>query len=329
MHRFSFFFFFSMLMMNATHSQRLVAFEGQAQGTYYIVKYLSDDTATLQPAVEQLFTDIDHSLSLWDPHSLINQFNNNDRGVPMDAHMRYVLEKSLAVSAQTNGAFDITVKPLVDLWGFGVVRHQRKPTTDSIRKALRVTGYKLLQLKGDSLLKRKPGVQIDCNGVAQGYTTDCVARLLEQRGIQHYLVDVGGELRAKGVNAKGKPWSVGVERPSGNTSLPAQSLVYLKNNAVATSGNYRRFFDEGKTRYAHTINPQTGIALHSNVISVTVVADDCITADAFDNALILWGPVKGLQFIRQHPGLHLAACYIFTDKAGKTQEVFTEGFFDK
>ncbi|WP_295117942.1 FAD:protein FMN transferase [uncultured Chitinophaga sp.] len=308
-------------------SQQLVSFQGKTQGTYYIVKYTSADTSSLQPQVEAVFEAIDQSLSLWVPGSLINRFNNGEDGVKMDEHMRYVLEKSRAVSVYTRGAFDITVKPLVDLWGFGVVRHSVKPTSDSIKLALKQVGYRLLEIKGDSLIKAKPGVQIDCNGVAQGYTTDCVARLLEARGIRNYLVDVGGELRASGVNAKGQPWSVGIERPSGNADLPKQSLLYLKNKAIATSGNYRRFFDEGKTRYAHTINPKTGIALHSRVISVTVIADDTITADAFDNALILWGPEKGLKFIKQHPEYNLEACYIYTDKKGRTKEVYTPGFF--
>jgi FAD:protein FMN transferase len=313
--------------VTAASSQQVVSFQGKTQGTYYIVKYTAADTTSLQTQVEALFEDIDQSLSLWVPGSLINQFNKGEDGVKMDTHMQYVLDKSQAVSGDTRGAFDITVKPLVDLWGFGVVRHRVKPTSDSIRLALKQVGYKLLEIKGDSLLKTKSGVQIDCNGVAQGYTTDCVARLLEANGIRNYLVDVGGELRASGVNAKGLPWSVGIERPSDNTDLPRQSLLYLENKAIATSGNYRRFFDEGKTRYAHTINPETGIALHSRVISVTVIADDTITADAFDNALILWGPKKGLKFIRQHPEFHLEACYIYTDKKGKTKEVYTPGFF--
>ncbi|UYQ94006.1 FAD:protein FMN transferase [Chitinophaga horti] len=311
-----------------SHSQRLVTFEGQAQGTYYIVKYLSEDTVSLQPQVTALFREIDASLSLWQPASLINRFNESERGVLMDAHMRTVVKRAQEVSRATKGAFDITVKPLVDLWGFGVIRHQRKPSADSIRYALQFTGYKLLQVKGDSLIKKKAQVQIDANGVAQGYTTDCVARLLESCGIANYLVDVGGELRAKGVNARGNSWSVGIERPSGAAARPQQALLYLAQKSIATSGNYRRFFDEGKTRYAHTIDPKTGIALHSNVISVTVVADDCITSDAFDNALMLWGPEKGLKFIRQHPELRLEAAYIFTKKKGETKEAYSPGFLE-
>lgn len=322
-----FLFLSGTLFSFAASSQHLVSFQGKTQGTYYIVKYITTDTTSLQPQVEQLFEAIDRSMSLWAPNSLINQFNETDEGVKMDGHMRAVLEKSIAVNGYSNGAFDITVKPLVDLWGFGVSRHQVKPSADSIKQALKVTGARYLRVRGDSLLKTKAGVQIDCNGVAQGYTTDCVARLLEEKGIHRYLVDVGGELRAKGNNAKDAPWSVGIERPSDRADLPQQSLLYLRNKAIATSGNYRRFFDEGKTRYAHTIDPKTGIALHSKVISVTVIADDCITADAFDNALILWGPQKGLRFIRRHPEFHLEACYIYTDKKGKTKEVYSPGFF--
>ncbi|WP_343701984.1 FAD:protein FMN transferase [Chitinophaga sp.] len=310
-------------------AQRLVTFQGKAQGTYYIVKYLGEDSISLQPDVESIFREIDRSLSLYLPGSLINRFNKGQQ-VVMDDHMRTVVKKAQEVSRLTNGLFDITVKPLVDLWGFGVVRHSKgQPSAADIRRTLQVVDYRLLTVRSRYLIKKKSGVEIDCNGIAQGFTSDVVGRFLLSRGIRNFLVDVGGELVASGLNAQGQPWSVGIERPSETDSLqgPEQAILRLKNRAVATSGNYRRFFDEGGTRFAHTIHPRTGQAVHNNIITVTVTAPDAITADAYDNALILLGVDEGLTFIARHPKLQLGAYYVYKDEDGKIREKYSPGFF--
>lgn len=313
----------------AQTSPKLVVCEGKAQGTYFIVKYLSPDTASLQTRIDSVFAVIDQSLSLYKPGSLINQFNATGE-VKMDAHMRTVIDKAIYTSKATNGIFDITVKPLVYLWGFGVTKPSFKgvPPTDSIKKALSYVGYRYLKIKGDHLTTTKKGVQIDCNGIAQGYTVDVLGRFLDQLGIHDYLVDVGGELCAKGVNQLGNSWRIGIERPTpGDTTYePMQAMVTLQDKGIATSGNYRRFFDQGRTRFAHTIDPITGIALHSQIISVTVIAKDCFTADAFDNPLILMGVEKGLKFIAQHPAYGLEALYIYKAADGSIKEAYSQGF---
>lgn len=312
-----------------TSAQQLITFQGKAQGTYYIVKYLGTDTVSLQPEVERIFREIDRSMSLYQPNSLINRFNSGPK-VVMDEYMRTVVKKAMEVSKITNGLFDITVKPLVDLWGFGVVRHSDHPSPEAIRRAMRVTGYQHLTVRVKYLIKDRDGVQIDCNGIAQGFTSDVIGQFLQARGIKNFLVDVGGELVASGVNVQGMPWSVGIERPPATDSAgdPVQALLRLNNRAVATSGNYRRFFDEGGTRFAHTIDPRSGEALHNNIIAVTVTAPDAITADAFDNALIILGVEKGLEFIRTHAKLKLEAYYIFKDVDGIVKEKYSPGFFE-
>jgi FAD:protein FMN transferase len=308
---------------------KLVACEGKAQGTYYIVKYLSADTTSLQPRIDSIFGVIDQSLSLYKPGSVINRFNETGR-VQMDAHMQAVIQKALFTHKATEGLFDITVKPLVYLWGFGVSKPTFKgvPPPDSIKAAMSYIGSRYLRVKGDQLYTTKKGVQIDCNGIAQGYTVDVLGHFLAAQGISNYLVDVGGELCAKGHNHQHKVWSVGIERPSpGDTTYePVQGLVRLPDQGIATSGNYRRFFDQGRTRFAHTIHPLTGIALHNNIISVTVIAKDCFTADAFDNPLILMGVEKGLAYIAAHPEYGLEAIYIYKDKDGTIKEAFSKGF---
>ena len=309
-------------------AQRLVTIQGKAQGTYYIIKYMGSDSVSLQPDVESIFREIDRSMSLYLPGSLINRFNKGEQ-VVMDDYMRAEVKKAQEVSRNTGGLFDITVKPLVDLWGFGVVRHSKgRPSAADIRKTLQLVDYRLLTLRSRYLIKKKAGVEIDCNGIAQGFTSDVLARFLAARGIRNYLVDVGGELVAAGVNAQGKPWSVGIERPAGDTlQQPVQAILQLNNCAVATSGNYRRFFDEGGTRFAHTIHPRTGEAQHNNIITVTVTAPDAVTADAYDNALILLGVEAGLRFVQDHPKLGLGAYYVYKDADGSIKEKYSPGFF--
>ncbi|MFY0254031.1 FAD:protein FMN transferase [Chitinophaga sp. 30R24] len=308
---------------------KLMACEGKAQGTYYIVKYLSADTTSLQGSIDSIFAVIDQSLSLYKPGSAINRFNETGQ-VQMDEHMKAVVQQALFTYKATGGLFDITVKRLVYLWGFGVTRPSFKgvPPADSIRQALSYTGSRYLRVKENQLYTLKKGVQIDCNGIAQGYTVDVLGAFLASRGIDNYLVDVGGELCAKGHNHQHKVWSVGIERPSpGDTAYePVQGLVRLPGKGIATSGNYRRFFDQGRTRFAHTIHPLTGVALHNNIISVTVIAKDCFTADAFDNPLILMGVDKGIAFVEQHPEYGLQAMYIYRDVEGTIRENFSKGF---
>lgn len=318
----------SICLTVSASAQRLVSIQGKAQGTYYIVKYLSNDSTSLQPQLESIFREIDRSMSLYLPGSLINRFNKGKQ-IVMDNYMRTVIRKAQEVSRTTNGLFDITVKPLVDLWGFGVVRHSKgKPSAADIRKTLQLVDYNLLTIRSRYLIKKKAGVEIDCNGIAQGFTSDVLASYLLSRGIRNYLVDVGGELVAAGVNSQGQPWSVGIERPAADSmQSPTRAILRLQNRAVATSGNYQRFFDEGGTRFAHTIHPRTGEALHNNIITVTVTAPDAITADAYDNALILLGVEAGLQFVANHPKLKLEAYYVYKDEDGKIKEKYSPGFF--
>lgn len=319
---------FSIFMITCAHAQRLQVCEGKAQGTYYIIKYLRNDTASLQRQIDSVFDVIDQSMSLYRPGSLINRFNAGD-SIRMDAHMQAVVERALEISKATNGDFDITIKPLAAAWGFGVVKPAWKgiPPTDTLRQLLKRTGYSYLQIKDSLLIKLKPGVEIDCNGIAQGYTVDVMARFLEQAGIHDYLVDVGGELRAKGHNATQRTWTVGIEGPAAEGAAhPVQTLLSLQDKAIATSGNYRRFFDQGGTRFAHTIDPHSGEALHNNIISVTVLAKDCITADGFDNALILMGVDQALAFIRRHPEYGLEAYFIYKDKKGRVQVASSANF---
>jgi thiamine biosynthesis lipoprotein len=278
--------------------------EGRAQGTTYTIKYVGLDSVIKQQSIDSIFKVIDNSLSLYYPNSLINQFNANGK-VKMDIHLQTVVKKSLEVNKISGGAFDITVKPLVDLWGFGVKKKNTSiPTTTEIRKVLKLVGADKLLLKIDSLFALNKGVQIDCNGIAQGYTVDVLAAFLEEHGIKDYLVEVGGEIKALGKNVSGETWKVGVEGVEiiAGDWHPLNAIIDLSDEAITTSGVYRNFFNFKGERYSHIINPKTGYPIKNKIIAVTVIAKNAITADAWDNALMVMGvdEIKKNKWLVRH-----------------------------
>jgi len=241
-------FFFSRTHIAENPQRNFYEIKGQAQGTTYSIRYLYSDSVVSKAEVDSIFKAIDLSLSLYKKESLINLFNRNG-SVRMDEHMKNVVERSLAINKSSHRGFDITVKTLVDLWGFGVNGKKAIPSTKQIKKALSVTGSNLIFIKNDSLLARKKNVQIDCNGIAQGYSVDLIFHYLEKKGIEDILVEIGGEVRVKGKNAEGGNWKVGLESPSGITEewYPVNEVLELDSKAVTTSGDYRNFFrDKGK-----------------------------------------------------------------------------------
>lgn len=311
-----------------------VQFNGNAQGTTYQVIYLSEEGASFQQEMEEALAAIDRSLSLYLPGSLINQFNGSDRGIKMDRYFREVVRKGQEVSELSDGAFDLTVKPLVDAWGFGEKRHTQVPDSSYVEELLQAVDYRLIGIKGDSLVKKHPGVRIDANGIAQGYTLDVLAGLLEEKNITDYLIELGGEIRVKGRNEAGRAWRIGIEAPpqakdeSDGENAPAllSRLISVSGKGLSTSGNYRKFFESGGKHYAHTIDPRTGYPVQNQLISVTVVAPDCITADAWDNAFMVLGIPASFEKLKELPGVE--AFFIYYDAQGRVRDTSTAGFQD-
>lgn len=264
---------------------------GNAQGTTYLISYVNESTVS-QNEIDSIFNVIDLSLSLYRSGSLISDFNSKGK-VLMDLHMKNVVKKAIEISNLSGGAFDITVKPLVDYWTkvhSGKTNHQ---VINEIRKSI---GYRLLYIKGDSLISRKNGVKIDCNGIAQGYTVDVLYDYLFSKGIRNFLIELGGEIRCSGKKSDGSDWKVGMEIPSQNNYLFANDeVLLLKNKAVTTAGNYRKFIESGRKLISHIIDPISGLPVDNSVVSVTVLADDAMTADAWDDVFF----VKGLQWTRE------------------------------
>ena len=302
------FVFFSFTPAQNWHRYQI---NGRAQGTTYTVTYYASDSLVEQRQLDSILLLIDSSMSLYKPYSAINAFNNSKRGIIVDDHLKRVIEKSLDACERTSGLFDITVMRLVKAWGFGPDTSRSMPDSATIRRLLQCTGSAKMQLKGDSLIKTAPCIAIDLNGIAQGYSVDVLACFLEKSGIQNYLVELGGEIRIKGRKQPGnESMKIGIEAPS-NDPLQSglQKVIVVEEGAITTSGNYRRYYESNGKQISHLIDPRTGFPVQNELISVTVYAADAITADAFDNALMLMGLENALAFTEKQPAI--AAYFIY------------------
>ena len=304
---------------------KLYKISGAAQGTYYAITYSSDSNENLQPAVDSLLREFDKSVSGYLPTSVLSRFNKNDTTVTADEIFDTVFRKAMEVSARSDGAFDVTVGPLVNAWGFGP---GRKATVDQamVDSLLELVGYRKVQLVKGKLIKKDPRIQIDFDAIAQGYSSDWLGHYFESKGIKNYLIDVGGEVLGKGSKPDGSLWSVAIERPAKNKEdeRRIQTVLYLKDKAISTSGDYRKYYEENGQRYSHHIDPGTGYPVKSSVLSVSVLADDCITADAHATALIVMGFDKAKKFLVKHP--EIDAYFISDDGKGGFSVYFTPGF---
>nr|WP_294903132.1 FAD:protein FMN transferase [uncultured Lacibacter sp.] len=300
---------------------------GRAQGTTYAVVYYASDSSVTQQLVDSILKSLDQSLSLYQPNSLINQFNNSTKGILLDAHLHKVVRASINTYNATNGLFDATVFPLVEGWGFAVKKMNAIPDTATVRLLQSCVNSKWLQLKGNYLYKKKPCVKIDLNGIAQGYSVDVLAAFLESKNIHHYLVEIGGEIRVKGrkqpTNEKMK---IGIESPALGAfdEHPLQKIVAIDKGAITTSGSYRRYHETKGQKITHIINPKTGYPQKNELISVTVYAKDAMTADAYDNALMLMGLQQALAFVEKHKDL--AAYFIYKKNNGEITDTASAGF---
>lgn len=298
---------------------------GAAQGTYYAITYCSDNNKNLQPAVDSLLRQFDKSVSSYVPTSVISLLNNNDTSVTADPIYETIFRKSMEVSASTDGAFDVTVGPLVEAWGFGFKKKEKvdKAMVDSL---LPLVGYRKVKLSKGRLIKADPRIQIDFDAIAQGYSSDWLALFFEKKGIQNYLIDVGGEVLAHGSKPDGQLWSVAIEMPSKNSEdeRKIQAILSLKDHAISTSGSYRKYYEENGVRYSHTIDPSNGYPVRHNLLSVSVIANDCITADAYATAFMVMGLEKSKKFLEMNH--EMDAYFISDDQHGGFSIFYTPGY---
>lgn len=309
--------------------------EGQTMGTYYRITYQDSLDRDIQSEVEKSLAELNAELSTYDSTSLISGFNQSTEiqlSIPLSArHFLANLNKSAEIYRSSQGAFDPTVAPLVNYWGFGYTGSKPVTQVDStkIKALLDLVGMSKLNwtTSGDSVLIRKqiPGIKLDFNAIAPGYAVDELGRVLEAKQIYNYLIDIGGEVLAKGQNPQGKDWVLGITTPKeGAESTDIQTTVPLHNQALATSGNYRKYYSVKGVKYSHTINPKTGFPERSKLLSATVIAPDAMTADAYATVCMVQGLEKGLALIESLPNLE--AYFIYGDPKGAMLVKYTSKF---
>jgi thiamine biosynthesis lipoprotein len=297
---------------------------GFAQGTTYHITYQLSDSVDLQLQIDSILKVFDGSLSSYDSNSVISNINRNE-DVIVDEMFTRVFKKSLEVYNESNGIFDITVMPLVNAWGFGPGTRE-DVNNINIDSLLEFVGMEKVKLQNGKVVKSDPRIQLDVNAIAQGYSVDVVAGFLDSLGSQNYLVEIGGEIRAIGVNPSGNRWRVGIDKPEFGNMIPGaelEAIVELNNKSLATSGNYRKYYEENGVKYTHSIDPKTGYPAKQSLLSATIVSDDCMTADAYATVCMVAGLEKSKEILAEHP--ELDAYLIFGDEAGIYQLFVTPG----
>ena len=303
---------------------------GFTQGTTYHITYEDKTDQDFTAPVDSIFKIFDLTFSAYIPNSIVSRINRNDTTVVLNDMFIEVFNKSLEICKETDGALDLTVGPLVNAWGFGP-EMKVKVDAEKIDSLLQYIGMHKVRIHGQKLIKDLPGIKIDVNSIAQGYSVDVLYRFFELLGIDNFMIEIGGEVRTKGKNPKGEIWRIGIDKPAEGQRIPGQDLqtvIFLDNKAVTTSGNYRKYFEENGRKYAHIIDPHTGYPYKNSLLSVTVIAKDALTADGYDTPLMVMGLERSREFLKLHP--ELEAYMIYSDEKGQYQVEYTKGIlFDR
>ena len=297
--------------------------EGFIFGTMYKITYQSENN--LKNEIETELRKVDNSLSPFNKQSVITCVNNN-ADLKADSMLAYVYRMARSISEETGGAYDITVAPLVNAWGFGF-KTQAFPDSSKIDSLLQIVGYRKINLTENGIFeKQDPRVMLDCSSIAKGYGVDCVARLLESKGVRNFMVEIGGEVVIKGENPKMEKWRIGINRPVDDSlavNQELQTILEITDAGMATSGNYRNFYYKDGKKYAHTIDPRTGYPVQHNILSSTVIADNCAKADAYATTFMVLGLDSARIICDAHP--ELDAYFIYEDDNGKLRTYSTSG----
>ena len=295
-------------------------------GTSYNITYQCADDHKAD--IEKALAEVDASLSPFNDTSIITHVNRNE-DVVLDNLFLDVFRLAQKINEDTDGAFDITVAPLVNAWGFGF-KNGVNPDDNVIDSLRQVVGFNKVRLENNKVVKFDPRVMLDCSAIAKGYGVDVVANLLRKLGIKNFMVEIGGEVVTSGVNPERMPWRIGVTKPTDDSlsvNNELQTVINVTDKAMATSGNYRNFYYKGGRKYAHTIDPKTGYPVQHSILSATVITDDCATADAYATSFMVLGMEKARLVLDRHP--EMMAYFIYSDDSGQNQVWFSPSLKDK
>lgn len=289
---------------------------GNIFGTVFNITYQYDNN--IESEILDALQQVDNSLSPYNKTSVISHVNRNE-DVELDKMFTEVFRMAQQVSDDTDGAFDITVAPMVNAWGFGF-KTGNQPTKHEVDSLRNIVGYKKVSIKNGKVVKASPDIMLDCSAIAKGYGCDIVANLLHSKGIKNFMIEIGGEVVTSGINEQRVPWKIGVTKPTDDSlsiNQELQTVLNITDMAMATSGNYRKFYYKNGRKYAHTIDPKTGYPVQHNILSATVIAKHCAIADAYATAFMVMGLEQTMKVLARHQDM--MAYIIYSDNKGNNK----------
>ena len=322
-------YLFLLLFVSCTTGNKKTNFEyyqesGEIFHTSFHIKY--EYHRSVKEEIIEALQQFDQSLNPFKENSIISKVNNNVP-VKLDTLFTEVFEKSMEVSRKTGGKFDITASPFINTWGFGF-KDMDNVTQEKIDSMKPFVGFEKIRIVDGVIVKDEPRVQINTSAIAKGYSCDVVANVLRKFGIKNYMVEIGGEIAMRGKNKKGDCWRIGIDKPTDDSTAmqrELQIILSICDKAVATSGNYRNYYVKDGVKYAHTIDPQTGYPSEQDILGATVIADDCMTADAYATAFMAMGVKQSVEVAKTIPGLYYY--FIYVKPNGEVASMFSEGFY--
>ncbi|MBV6484189.1 MAG: FAD:protein FMN transferase [Flavobacteriales bacterium] len=320
------FAFLTILACSNEKKSSLISIEGEAQGTTYHIAYINSNGVNYQRAIDSLLIEIDKSLSTYHKTSIITKFNQADSLVEIDEMFTDVFNLSKQVYQESEGAFNPTVAHLVNAWGFGFknIENTDSSTIDSL---LKFVDFDAISIIDNKVVKTNKNLMLDFNAIAQGYSVDVIADFLANQGIENYMVEIGGEVKVKGKNDKNNLWRIGIDKPVENeTERTLEAVVNLNNQALATSGNYRKFYEKDGAKYSHTLNPKTGYPVRHSLLSATVITDNCALADAYATVFMVVGIEKAKEILAKNN--KIKAVLIFENENKQLETYVSEELVD-
>jgi thiamine biosynthesis lipoprotein len=297
------------LMACSNKPAKKMQFVGAAQGTYYSITYYDEYSRNFQKDVDSILNAFDQSVSIYKSNSIVSKLNRNE-AVELDQWFIGNFELSQRISSETSGSFDITIGPLANIWGFGTFEKPDSINYAAIDSVKKLVGYERVKIENGRFVKENPLIQLNFNAIAQGYAVDVLSDFFINNGIESFLIDLGGEIFAKGQKPDGAIWKIGIEIPEeGAETRFYNEIVSIKDEAVASSGNYRKFYEIDGVKYAHSLDPKTGFPVKHSLLSTTVIAPTTAEADAYATAFMVMGVDKTLEFVKSHPNLKVYMVY--------------------
>ena len=312
------------LLASCEKQPQKVVLQGLAQGSYYAVTYFDEQNRNFQREIDSIFHAIDLSVNLWVDSSVISKVNRNEE-VTLDNIFIDNFNIAQEAARLSDGYFDPTISPIVAAWGFSY-KSGDSITPQFIDSLRQLVDYRNIRIEDGKVVKTNPNMKLDFNAIAQGYTSDLIAAFLDSKGVKNYLVDTGGEIMARGSKPNGQPWIVGIEKPAENwdSERIVQARIALCDKGLVTSGSTRKYVERNGKRYSHCIDPKTGYPVEHNVLSVTVLAENSVWADALASICMVMGMEKSLPLIERMDGVE--AYYIFVNEQNELETFATEGF---